>query len=85
MIKLNQTEQDIYDFLVTPRTAVEIMEFMGHKTPPYGSLRLLQRLDLVDKRSAYEKAKALFVQSGRPAKLDKPYVQQTINVMGVQL
>ena len=81
---LNQTEQDIYDFLITPRTAVEVMEFVGHKTPPYGSLRLLQRLDLIDKISDHERAKALFVQSGRPIKIEKPYMQ-LVTVMGVKL
>jgi len=86
-MNLNQTEQDIYDFVVVPRTAVEIMEFISHKTPPYGSLRLLQRLDLVDKISDYERAKAKFVQSGRPMQLDSyaNHVPETSLVMGVRI
>lgn len=87
-MNLNQTEQDVLDFLVVPRTAIEVMEFIGHKTPPYGTLRLLQRLDLVDRISPYERAKATFVQSGRPMKLDS-YMRagppETAIVMGVRL
>lgn len=86
-MKLNQTEQDILDFCVVPRTAIEIMEFIGHKTPPYGALRLLQRLDLVDKISTHERTKAVFVQSGRPMNVDSIYmkVSETAMVMGVQI
>lgn len=86
-MNLNQTEQDVLDFLVVPRTAIEVMEFIGHKTPPYGTLRLLQRLDLVDRVSPYERAKALFVQSGRPMKLDRymRHTPETAIVMGVRI
>lgn len=87
MDRLNQIEQDIYEFCVVPRSAQEIMEFVGHKTPPYGALRFLQRVDLIDKVSPYERAKATFVQSGRPMKLDSymRQVPETCLVMGVRI
>jgi hypothetical protein len=81
---LTKTEQDVLDFLITPKTAIEVMEFVGHKTPPYGILRFLQRLDLVDKISKYERSKAMFVQSGRSMIVDT-YVKETHNVFGVQI
>jgi hypothetical protein len=86
-MNLNQTEQDVFDFLITPRSAQEIMNFIGHKTPPYGILRLLQRLDLIDKIAPYEKAKSLFVQSGRPMKIDNIYIKPkaVMTVFGVRL
>lgn len=86
-MNLNQTEQEIYDFCITPRTAAEIMEFIGHKTPPYKSLRVLQRLDLIERISTYDRAKATFVQFGRPKKFDW-YIKETPEtcmVMGVRL
>jgi hypothetical protein len=84
-MNLSQIEQDIYDFVIVPRTAIEIMEFIGHKTPPYGALRFLQRVDLVDKISPYQRAKAKFVQSGRPMKTDPVYVREVQTVMGVRI
>ena len=61
---LNEREQKILDFLYKPRTSDEIMHHLNHLTPPYGALRLLQRLGLVEKVSAYERAKAVFVATG---------------------
>ena len=86
-MNLNQIEQDIYDFCIVPRTAAEIMEFIRHKTPPYGALRFLQRIDLIDKVSPYERAKATFVQSGRAMKIDSymRQVSETSMVMGVMI
>ena len=80
---MSETETKVLEFLKTPKTSVEVMEFLGHKTPPYGILRLLQRLDLVDRISPYDRAKATFVASGRPMKIDEPYVLTT--VMGVRI
>ena len=86
-MKLSNTEQAVLDFLATPKSAIEVMKHVGHKTPPYGILRLLQRLDLVDKISKYDRAKALFVASGRPMSIDKMYVKVRTpqTVMGVRL
>lgn len=67
-MNLNTRDQTILDFLHKPRTSDEIMNHLGHLTPPYGSLRLLQRLGLVEKVSAYERAKATFVATGTRSK-----------------
>lgn len=69
-IKLSDNEQAVLDYLELPRTAMEVAAFLGHKLPPYNILRLLRRLDLVDKIADHDRAKALFVQSGRPMLMD---------------
>jgi hypothetical protein len=53
-------------------------DHLGYKLPPYGALRLLQRLDLVDKHGPHPNAKSTFVASGRPLKLDPVYMRQTL-------
>lgn len=85
-MKLSPNEQLVLDFLRKPRTAVEVAEHLGHKRPPYGILRLLQRLDLVDKISERATDKATFVASGRPM-LEHPCISYRPGpiVMGVQL
>jgi hypothetical protein len=45
----------------------------------------LQRLDLVDKIGPYDRALSTFVASGRPIKLEAPYMEYRPTVMGVQL
>ena len=84
-MKLSANEQKVLDFLRQPRTADQVAAYLGHKLPPYGILRLLQRLDLVDKTGPYERAKSTFVASGRPMRLEAPYMRATQTVMGVQL
>ena len=80
---MTPTEQKVLDYLRKPRTAQEVADHFGYKLPPYGTLRLLQRLDLVDKVGPYPNAKSTFVASGRPMHIDPIYMRQT--VMGVQL
>ena len=82
-MKLNPTDQKVLDYLHEPRTAHEIASHLGYKLPPYHSLRLLQRLDLVDKAGLHANAKSTFVASGRPLKLDP--VHMRVTVMGVQM
>jgi len=84
-MKLSANEQKVLDFLRQPRTADQVADYLGHKLPPYGILRLLQRLDLVDKTGPYERAKSTFVSSGRPIRLEAPYMRATETVMGVRL
>jgi len=84
-MKLSANEQKVLDFLRQPRTAEQVAAYLGHKLPPYGILRLLQRLDLVDKVGPYERAKSTFVVSGRPMRLDPVYMRTTQTVLGVQL
>jgi hypothetical protein len=69
-IKLSENEQAVLEYLKEPKSAMEVAQFLGHKLPPYNILRLLRRLDLVDKISEHERAKATFVQSGRPMLMD---------------
>ena len=86
-MKLSATEQKVLDYLRQPRTADQVAAHLGHKLPPYGVLRLLQRLDLVDKSGLHERAKSTFVASGRPMRLEAPYMQavESHTVMGVRL
>jgi hypothetical protein len=84
-MELSPNEQKVLDFLRQPRTADQVAAYLGHKLPPYGILRLLQRLDLVNKVGPYERAKSTFVASGRPMHLQAPYMRATQTVMGVQL
>jgi hypothetical protein len=84
-MKLSPNEQKVLDYLRQPRTAQEVADYLGHQLPPYGILRLLQRLDMVDKSGLYERAKSTFVASGRPMRLDPVYMRATQTVMGVQL
>jgi hypothetical protein len=85
-MRLSPNEQSVLEFLKKPKTAIEVANHLSHKLPPYGILRLLQRLDLVDKISTHEKAKAIFVASGRPM-LEHPYITYRPGrvVMGVRL
>jgi len=86
-MKLNPTQQKVLDYLRKPRTAIEVRDYLGHQMPPYGILRLLQRLDLVDKVGPYERALSTFVASGRPMKLEKNYMEyrEPQVVMGVRI
>jgi hypothetical protein len=85
-MKLSPNEQLVLEYLKQPRSSQEVADYLGHKLPPYGILRLLQRLDLVDKIGAHERALSMFVQSGRPMKLEAPYMQyKTQTVLGVRL
>jgi hypothetical protein len=86
-MKLRPKEQKVLDYLYKPRTAEEVADYMGYRIPPYGTLSLLQRLDLVDKEGAHERALSTFVQSGRPMKFDPEYMDynEQPTVMGVRL
>lgn len=84
-MKLSPNEQKVLDYLRQPRTAKEVADYLGHQREPYGILRLLQRLDLVDKIGPYDRALSTFVASGRPMKLETPYMGCRPNVMGAQL
>ena len=84
-MKLSPNEQLVFNYLAQPRTAQEVADLLGHKLRPYGILRLLQRLDLVDKIGTHERALSTFVQSGRPMKLEAPYMRVKQTVLGVQL
>ena len=85
-MKLSPNEQKVLDYLRKPRTAIEVQDYLGHQQPPYGILRLLQRLDLVDKVGPYERALSTFVASGRPMKLEQPHMpHKPQTILGVQL
>jgi hypothetical protein len=86
-MKLSPNEQKVLDYLKKPRTAKEVMDYLGHQLPPYGILRLLQRLDVVDKIGPYERALSTFVQSGRPMRLVPNYMtyREPMVVMGVKI
>jgi hypothetical protein len=84
-MNLSKTEQAVLEFLTEPRTALEVQAYLGHSTIPYNTLRLLQRLDLVDKISPYERAAAKFVQSGRPMRYEKPVSKEWHTVFGVRI
>jgi hypothetical protein len=86
-MKLSPNEQKVLDYLRKPRTAEEVADYLGHKLPPYGILRLLQRLDVVDKIGPYDRALSTFVQSGRPMRLVPNYMtyREPMVVMGVKI
>ena len=86
-MKLSPNEQSVLAFLSKPRLATEVAHHLGHKMPPYGILRLLQRLDLVDRIApARKNTPSTFVASGRPMKFDPDWMQYKGNtVMGVRL
>jgi len=85
-MKLSATEQKVLDYLHSPRTAQQVQDHLGHQMPPYKILRLLQRLDLVDKEGAHDKAKSTYVASGRPMHLEPDYMSATpVTVLGVRL
>jgi len=86
-MNLSPNEQKVLDYLRQPHTAKEVADYLGYQREPYGILRLLQRLDLVDKVGPYEKALSTFVASGRPMKLEKNYMEyrEPQMVMGVRL
>jgi hypothetical protein len=86
-MKLSPNEQLVLEYLKQPRSSQEVADYLGHKLPPYGILRLLQRLDLVDKIGAHERALSMFVQSGRPMKMEPQYMsyREPMVVMGVRL
>lgn len=86
-MKLSPNEQSVLAFLSQPRLAMEVANYLGHKMPPYSILRLLQRLDLVDRIAPAKKnALSTFVASGRPMKFDPDWMQYKGNtVIGVRL
>ena len=86
-MKLSPNERAVLAFLSEPRLATEVAHHLGHKMPPYGILRLLQRLDLVDRIApARKNTPSTFVASGRPM-LTHPNMsyQGQPMVMGVRL
>ena len=85
---LTKHQQKALEYLATPRTSAELAEHMGWKQESvYGTLRLLQRLDLVNRISPYQRAKATFVATGKAMAIDDPYIRPTagMTVMGVRL
>ena len=84
-MKLTRQEQDIYDFCLVGRTAHEIMEFVGHKTPPYKALKYMQGIGAIQKVSDYETDKAVFVQSGTVPKPEAPPPREPMIVFGVRI
>jgi len=75
-MKLTPHQQKALAFMQQPRTSAEVADYMGWKQESvYATLRLLQRLDLVERISPYERAKATFVATGRAASLDDPYIR----------
>ena len=88
-MRLSPNEQAVLAFLSQPRLATEVAHHLGHKMPPYGILRLLQRLDLVDRVApARKNTPSTFVASGRPMKFEPAYMTHTPTgtmVMGVRL
>ena len=86
-MKLSPNEQAVLAFLSEPKLATEVAHHLGHKMPPYGILRLLQRLDLVDRVANHRKnAPSVFIASGRPM-LQHPNItyKDRPMVMGVRL
>jgi len=86
-MKLSKNEQLVLEYLKQPRSSQEVADYLGHKLPPYGILRLLQRLDLVDRVANHRKnAPSVFIASGRPM-LQHPNItyKDRPMVMGVRL
>jgi hypothetical protein len=86
-MKLSPNEQAVLAFLSEPKLATEVAHHLGHKMPPYGILRLLQRLDLVERVApARKNTPSTFVATGKPMKFDPDWMQYKGNtVMGVRL
>jgi len=86
-MKLSKNEQAVLDFLSKPRTSEEVAKLLNHARPPYGILRLLQRLDLVERVAPTRKnTPSTFVASGRPMKFNPDWMQYKGNtIMGVRL
>jgi hypothetical protein len=86
-MKLSPNEQAVLALLSEPKLATEVAHHLGHKMPPYGILRLLQRLDLVEVVApARKNTPSTFVATGKPIKLESPWMQYKGNtVMGVRL
>ncbi len=86
-MKLSPNEQAVLAFLSEPKLATEVAHHLGHKMPPYGILRLLQRLDLVDRVApARKNTPSTFVATGKPMRFDPEWMQYKGNtVMGVRL
>lgn len=86
---LTKQQQKALAYMATPCTSAELAKYMGWKQESvYGTLRLLQRLDLVERISPYQRAKATFVATGKAmAIIDDPYIRPTagMTVMGVRL
>lgn len=86
-MKLSPNEQAVLAFLSEPKLATEVAHHLGHKMPPYGILRLLQRLDLVERVApARKNTPSTFVATGKPMRFDPDWMQYKGNtVMGVRL
>jgi len=84
-MKLNSTDQAVLEFLDEPRTSIEIQEHFGYRSIPYHSLRLLQRLDLIDKLESTKAPKVKYVQSGRGMVVAKKEEKVWHTVFGVRI
>lgn len=86
-MKLSKNEQAVLDFLSEPRTSEEVAKLLNHARPPYGILRLLQRLDLVDRiQPKRQNEPSTYVATGRPMfKHPNIKYRDTVTVLGVRL
>lgn len=86
-MKLSPNERSVLAFLSEPRSAVQVADHLGHKMPPYGILRLLQRLDLVERIApARKNTPSIYVATGKPLAFDNAWMTYTgPTVMGVRL
>lgn len=86
--KLTPHQDKALAFLAEPRTSADLAEYMGWKQKSvYGTLRLLQRLGLVERISPYARAKAIFVATGNAMPIDDLHIRPAacMTVMGVRL
>ncbi len=86
-MKLTPHQTKALAYLSTPRTSAQLAAHMGWKQESvYATLRLLQRLDLIERISPYERAKATFVATGNAPAAD-PYIRPNagLTFLGVRL
>ena len=77
---LNDNQKRLLTYLVQPRTAKECAEYLGYRLESiYKHLRLLQRLELVEKHGTHENALSTFVWNGRA---ETPQIQKILAQSG---
>lgn len=86
-LQLTAAQEELLKFLVKPKTARQCAAHIGYSIESiYKPLRVLQRLDLVDKKPGERSKPSFFVATGRKPAIEPGYVQvrtRGITVMGV--
>jgi predicted ArsR family transcriptional regulator len=83
---LTPQQEEVLRFLKSPATAAALAEYLGVEVDStYPHLRLLQRLDLVEKAGRLPNPNGagsivMFKATGRPPKIDQSYMRVTDQV-----